>query len=217
MTESTASSQRSAARSRSMALGSFGLAEKLKSSKVAWASNLALAQAPGQAADSERQRLRLDPRVAVDISQLTDLAQRVVLAPDDGSLAQAHVLVDHVAPLPDWDDCQSRDGPAFGAVVVKISTTSPFSSLRCRVTSGALTRRRCSGVDLGDYCDAVDREHISHPAQQRQRSRGFSRARSSIIRTFSLQPALEVWPTRSASAPMNDALSSPARPGSATR
>jgi DNA-binding SARP family transcriptional activator len=50
------------------------------------------------------ERLRLDPRVAVDISQLTDLAERLIQAPDDESLGQAHLLVDHVELLPDWDE-----------------------------------------------------------------------------------------------------------------
>ena len=49
------------------------------------------------------ERLRLDPRVAVDILQLTDLAQRLIQAPDE-SLAQAQLLVDHVELLPDWDE-----------------------------------------------------------------------------------------------------------------
>ena len=36
--------------------------------------------------------------------------------------------------------CQSRDGPALGALEVKTSTTSPFSSLRSSATSRPLTR-----------------------------------------------------------------------------
>ena len=50
------------------------------------------------------ERLRLVPTVAVDISQLTALAQRLVLAPDDESLDQVHLLIDHVELLPDWDE-----------------------------------------------------------------------------------------------------------------
>ena len=50
------------------------------------------------------ERLRLDPTVAVDISQLTALAQRLVVAPDDESLDQVHLLIDHVELLPDWDE-----------------------------------------------------------------------------------------------------------------
>ncbi|CFR78933.1 Uncharacterised protein [Mycobacterium tuberculosis] len=36
--------------------------------------------------------------------------------------------------------CQSRDGPAFGALDVKTSTTSPFSSLRSSATNRPFTR-----------------------------------------------------------------------------
>lgn len=50
------------------------------------------------------ERLRLDPKVAVDISQLTDLAQQLILGPDSESLAQVHALVDHIELLPDWDE-----------------------------------------------------------------------------------------------------------------
>jgi DNA-binding SARP family transcriptional activator len=50
------------------------------------------------------ERLGLDPGVVVDVTQLSDLAQRLVLAPDDEALAQAHLLVDHAELLPDWDE-----------------------------------------------------------------------------------------------------------------
>jgi DNA-binding SARP family transcriptional activator len=50
------------------------------------------------------ERLRLDPGVEVDIAQLTELAQRLILAPDTESLSQLHLLVDHVELLPDWDE-----------------------------------------------------------------------------------------------------------------
>ena len=50
------------------------------------------------------ERLRLDPEVEVDISQLAELAQRLIVSPDTESLSQLHLLVDHVELLPDWDE-----------------------------------------------------------------------------------------------------------------
>lgn len=54
--------------------------------------------------DISGERLWLNPTVEVDISQLTDLAQRLIDAPDDDALSQAHLLVNHVELLPDWDE-----------------------------------------------------------------------------------------------------------------
>jgi DNA-binding SARP family transcriptional activator len=50
------------------------------------------------------ERLRLDPSVSVDVSQLNALAQRLVVAPDSESLGQVQLLIDHVELLPDWDE-----------------------------------------------------------------------------------------------------------------
>jgi DNA-binding SARP family transcriptional activator len=50
------------------------------------------------------ERVRLDQQVAVDISDLNNLAQRLILAPDTESLGQAQLLVDNVEFLPDWDE-----------------------------------------------------------------------------------------------------------------
>jgi DNA-binding SARP family transcriptional activator len=50
------------------------------------------------------ERLRLDPEVTVDVSRLSALAHRLVVAPDVDSLNQVELLVDHVDLLPDWDE-----------------------------------------------------------------------------------------------------------------
>ena len=50
------------------------------------------------------ERLRLYPEVEVDVAELTSLAQRLVLAPDDASLARLGVLIQHTELLPDWDE-----------------------------------------------------------------------------------------------------------------
>jgi DNA-binding SARP family transcriptional activator len=50
------------------------------------------------------ERLRLDPNVNVDIAQLTELAHRLVTAPDAESVSQVHLLIDHAELLPDWDE-----------------------------------------------------------------------------------------------------------------
>lgn len=75
-----------------------------KASKCLRTALWRLRQVDGNLVETSGERLRLDPRVAVDISQLTDLAQRLVLGPDDESLGQAHLLVVHVELLPDWDE-----------------------------------------------------------------------------------------------------------------
>jgi DNA-binding SARP family transcriptional activator len=50
------------------------------------------------------ERLRLDPKVEVDIAQLTELAQQLVLAPGTESLRHVQLLIDHAELLPDWDE-----------------------------------------------------------------------------------------------------------------
>ncbi|MGE5697844.1 MAG: AfsR/SARP family transcriptional regulator [Candidatus Sericytochromatia bacterium] len=50
------------------------------------------------------ERLRLDPKVEVDIAQLTELAQELVLAPGTESLRHVQLLIDHAELLPDWDE-----------------------------------------------------------------------------------------------------------------
>jgi DNA-binding SARP family transcriptional activator len=50
------------------------------------------------------ERLRLDPKVEVDIAQLTELAQKLVLAPGTESLRHVRLLIDHAELLPDWDE-----------------------------------------------------------------------------------------------------------------
>lgn len=50
------------------------------------------------------ERLRLDPDVVVDVTQLSSLAQRLVIAPDADALSQVQLLLDHVDLLPDWDE-----------------------------------------------------------------------------------------------------------------
>lgn len=49
-------------------------------------------------------RLQLYPHVAVDVTDLTDLAKRLIHEPGLGSLARLPLLVDCVELLPDWDD-----------------------------------------------------------------------------------------------------------------
>ena len=75
-----------------------------KASKCLRTALWRLRQVDGNLVEISGERLRLDPRVAVDISQLTDLAQRLALALDSESLAQVHLLIDHVELLPDWDE-----------------------------------------------------------------------------------------------------------------
>lgn len=50
------------------------------------------------------ERVRLDPQVAVDIADLTALAQRLVVAPDAEALSRVNLLIEHVDLLPDWDE-----------------------------------------------------------------------------------------------------------------
>jgi DNA-binding SARP family transcriptional activator len=63
-----------------------------------------LRQADRNLIEISGERVRLDPDVAVDISHLSTLAQRLVVAPDADSLGQVQLLVDHVELLPDWDE-----------------------------------------------------------------------------------------------------------------
>jgi len=49
-------------------------------------------------------RLRLYPEVSVDVTDLTDLAKRLIRQPDPGSLERLPLLVECVELLPDWDD-----------------------------------------------------------------------------------------------------------------
>ncbi len=50
------------------------------------------------------ERICLDPDVAIDICELSELAHRLVHAPDSESLSQLQLLIDRVEVLPDWDD-----------------------------------------------------------------------------------------------------------------
>jgi DNA-binding SARP family transcriptional activator len=49
-------------------------------------------------------RLRLLPDVTVDVTDLTDLARRLIHQPDPEALARLPVLVECVELLPDWED-----------------------------------------------------------------------------------------------------------------
>ena len=49
-------------------------------------------------------RLRLYPDVAVDVTDLTDLAKRLIHQPDANALARLPLLAGCVELLPDWDD-----------------------------------------------------------------------------------------------------------------
>lgn len=49
-------------------------------------------------------RLRLYPEVSVDITDLTDLAKRLIRQPDPGALARLPLLVQCDELLPDWED-----------------------------------------------------------------------------------------------------------------
>jgi len=49
-------------------------------------------------------RLRLYPDVTVDVTDLTDLAKRLIRQPDPGALARLPLLVECAELLPDWDD-----------------------------------------------------------------------------------------------------------------
>jgi DNA-binding SARP family transcriptional activator len=49
-------------------------------------------------------RLRLYPDVTVDVTDLTDLAKRLIHQPDPGALTRLPLLVECVELLPDWDD-----------------------------------------------------------------------------------------------------------------
>ena len=49
-------------------------------------------------------RLRLYPDVAVDVTDLTDLAKRLIHHPDPGALARLPLLIECVELLPDWED-----------------------------------------------------------------------------------------------------------------
>ncbi|HEY7430145.1 MAG TPA: BTAD domain-containing putative transcriptional regulator [Streptosporangiaceae bacterium] len=49
-------------------------------------------------------RLRLCPNVTVDVTDLTDLAKRLIHQPDPGALARLPLLVECVELLPDWED-----------------------------------------------------------------------------------------------------------------
>jgi DNA-binding SARP family transcriptional activator len=49
-------------------------------------------------------RLRLYPDVTVDVTDLTDLAKRLIHQPDPSALAQLPLLAKCVELLPDWDD-----------------------------------------------------------------------------------------------------------------
>src|SRR4029077_4535573 len=49
-------------------------------------------------------RLRLYPDVAVDVTDLTVLAKRLIHQPDAEALARLPLLVECVELLPDWDD-----------------------------------------------------------------------------------------------------------------
>jgi DNA-binding SARP family transcriptional activator len=49
-------------------------------------------------------RLRLCPEVTVDVTDLTDLARRLIHQPDAEALARLPILVECVELLPDWDD-----------------------------------------------------------------------------------------------------------------
>jgi DNA-binding SARP family transcriptional activator len=63
-----------------------------------------LRQIDGNLVQTGGERVCLNPAVAVDFSSLTALAQQLVRGPDSESLGQVHLLLDHVALLPDWDE-----------------------------------------------------------------------------------------------------------------
>src|SRR5262249_48878151 len=49
-------------------------------------------------------RLQLCRDVTVDVTNLTDLAKRLIRQPDPGALARLPFLIECVELLPDWDD-----------------------------------------------------------------------------------------------------------------
>ena len=49
-------------------------------------------------------RLQLYPGVTVDVTDLTELAKRLIYQPDSEALARLPILVECVELLPDWDD-----------------------------------------------------------------------------------------------------------------
>jgi DNA-binding SARP family transcriptional activator len=63
-----------------------------------------LRQIDGNLVQINGDRLHLDPQVAVDFSELNELAQRLVHTPDSESLAHVQLLADRVELLPDWDE-----------------------------------------------------------------------------------------------------------------
>ncbi|WP_194825052.1 BTAD domain-containing putative transcriptional regulator [Nocardia sp. XZ_19_231] len=54
--------------------------------------------------ETDRDRLRLDPNVAVDFADLVGLAYALVDDPRSAELAHVHLLINHAELLPDWDE-----------------------------------------------------------------------------------------------------------------
>lgn len=50
------------------------------------------------------ERVSLDRDVAVDLAQLSAIAERLLSTPDGAALDQVQLLIDHVELLPDWDE-----------------------------------------------------------------------------------------------------------------
>jgi DNA-binding SARP family transcriptional activator len=103
------------------------------------------------------ERVRLDPHVAVDIADLTALAQQLVVAPETESLGRVNLLIAHVDLLPDWDE----EWVAANRERYRLARLAALESAAC-----ALLKRGQPGPALITAMAVVDAEPLRESARR---------------------------------------------------